>query len=41
MSKQAVKSYDAESKQRTAKLSVESDAQAQVARNLGIGKNTL
>jgi transposase len=41
MSKQPAKSYDAEFKQRAVKLAVESDSQAQVARNLGISKNTL
>ena len=41
MSKQPMKSYDAEFKQRAVKLAVGSDSQAQVARNLGISKNTL
>jgi transposase len=41
MSKQPVKSYDAEFKQRAVKLAVESASQAQVARDLGISKNTL
>jgi transposase-like protein len=36
MSKQPVKSYDAEFKPRAVKLAVKSDSQAQVARNLGI-----
>jgi transposase len=41
MNKQPVKSYDAEFKQRAVKLAVESESQAQVARDLGISKNTL
>ena len=41
MSKQPVKSYDAEFKQRAVKLAVESVSQAPVARDLGISKHTL
>lgn len=41
MDTQPVKSYDAEFKQKAVKLAVESNSQAQVARNLGISKNTL
>jgi transposase-like protein len=41
MDKQPVKSFDAEFKQKAVKLAVESNSQAQVARNLGISKTTL
>ena len=41
MSKQKTRTYDAEFIERAVKLAVESDSQAQVARDLGISKNTL
>ena len=41
MSKQKSRTYDAEFIERAVKLAVESDSQAQVARDLGISKNTL
>jgi transposase len=41
MTKPPVKSFDAEFKQHAVKLAVESASQAQVARELGVSKNTL
>ena len=41
MSKRNTRSYDAEFIERAVKLAVESDSQAQVARDLGVSKNTL
>lgn len=41
MTKPPVKSYDPQFKQQAVKLAVESASQAQVARDLGISKNTL
>ena len=41
MSKRTTRTYDAEFIERAVKLAVESDSQAQVARDLGVSKNTL
>ena len=41
MSKRKTRTYDAEFIERAVKLAVDSDSQAQVARDLGVSKNTL
>ena len=41
MSKRKTRTYDAEFIERAVKLAVESDSQAQVARDLGVSRNTL
>lgn len=41
MSQRETKIYESEFKERAVKLAVESESQAQVARELGISKNTL